>query len=789
MIIRWVQQAIIALSFLNGTVMLGVADQGHLNVAGGTLSSGNSGTTVVGLRYVPTNGEATAPGCLCEGWGIADAGTGQAAHSDIASGGVGVNMVVNSFGSTSIDATSVVTAFGRLRVTHFYHPHPLTPFLYVADITIDNVSATDVSDLRYTRVMDWDIPPDTFNEHVTIAGVGSAANLRYADDNGFDTPNPLSPRSPILASGNQVDTGPTDHGALFDFGFGTLRVGESKSFRIFYGAAGNEIDALGALAIVGAEAYSLGQPSTEFGGGGSVTGTPNTFIFGFSGIGGGALIASSATFGGQSSANPFGIAAEPVNTATGNYFYQHTDLSIAGRSLPFVFARTYNALDSYSGPLGHGWTHSYNLRLTEKSDGSVTVKQGDGHEEFYDPAGGGNFSSRLPGVFNILVKNSDDSFTLTAKDQTQHHFDSAGRLTGISDKNGNALAFGYDPSGDLTTVTDTGGRTIALSYDANHRITAITDPAGHVVRFAYDADGNLISDTDPNGGVMNYSYDAAHRVMRITDRRGNILIENTYDTTGRVISQTNGRGFITGFAYDAPQTDDTTITDPLGNTIIHTHDSQFRLIAETDSLGHKIQYVYDADNNRTQIIDKNGQTTAFTYDAQGNVLSKTDAQGNVTTLEYNSLNDPTSIVDALGQITTFAYDAKGNLNEVTDALGNKTAVTYDASGQPSSITDALGSITQNTFNTQGNVIQVEDAHGHKTTLTYDVISRRTGMTGANGHAASFSYDNNGNLVLVTDPLGKKTSFTYDANNNRTNFTDPRGNATAFVYDANDLLSK
>ncbi|MFI3185097.1 MAG: DUF6531 domain-containing protein [Methylococcaceae bacterium] len=773
----------------NGTVMLGVADQGHLNVAGGTLSSGNSGTTVVGLRYVPTNGEATAPGCLCEGWGIADAGTGQAAHSDIASGGVGVNMVVNSFGSTSIDATSVVTAFGRLRVTHFYHPHPLTPFLYVADITIDNVSATDVSDLRYTRVMDWDIPPDTFNEHVTIAGVGSAANLLYADDNGFQSPDPLLLRSPLLQSGNQVDTGPADHGALFDFGFGALRAGESKSFRIFYGAAGNEVDALGALAIVGAEAYSLGQPSTGFGGGGPVTGTPNTFIFGFSGIGGGALIASPATFGGQSSANPFGIAAEPVNTATGNYFYQHADLSTAGRGLPFVFARTYNALDSYSGPLGHGWTHSYNLRLTEKPGGSVTVKQGDGHEEFYDPTGGGNFTSRLPGVFNILVKNSDGSFILTAKDQTQYHFDSVGRFTEASDRNGNSLVFGYDPGGDLITVTDTVGRTISLSYDANHRITAITDPAGHVVRFAYDADGNLISDTDPNDGVMNYSYDAAHRVTRMTDRRGNILIENTYDVTGRVVSQTNGRGFTTGFAYDTPNTDDTSITDPRGNTIIHTHDTQFRLITETDPLGHKIQYVYDANNNRTSVTDKNGKVTTFTYDTQGNVLSKTDAQVNITTLEYNSLNDPTRIVDALGQITAFAYDAKGNLNEVTDALGNKTKVTYDTSGQPASITDARGGVTLNTFNAQGNLTQVEDALGNKTKLTYDAIGRRTGMTDANSHAASFTYDNNGNLVSVTDPLSHATSFTYDANNNRTGVTDPRGNATAFVYDANDLLSK
>ncbi len=49
----------------NGLIQLGVNEQGHLNVPGGTRSSG-SGTTYVGLRFLPTNAEAIAPGCLCE---------------------------------------------------------------------------------------------------------------------------------------------------------------------------------------------------------------------------------------------------------------------------------------------------------------------------------------------------------------------------------------------------------------------------------------------------------------------------------------------------------------------------------------------------------------------------------------------------------------------------------------------------------------------------------------------------------------------------------------------------
>ena len=76
----------------NGTVQLGVNAQGDLNYdcvgAGDTdcpdLSAG-SGEQIVGLRYVPLNLDAISPGCQCEGWGLADAGsglTGSANESD-----------------------------------------------------------------------------------------------------------------------------------------------------------------------------------------------------------------------------------------------------------------------------------------------------------------------------------------------------------------------------------------------------------------------------------------------------------------------------------------------------------------------------------------------------------------------------------------------------------------------------------------------------------------------------------------------------------------------------------
>jgi type IV pilus assembly protein PilY1 len=140
-----------------------------------------------------------------------------------------------------------------------------------------------MSDLLYTRVMDWDIPPTEFSELVTIQGVG-ATNLVLSHDNGFSDVNPLAATTELSFGTTNIDfidSGPADHGAYFKFDFGTLAVGSSKTFSIFYGAAGSETAALAALATVGAEVYSFGQSN-----GNGATGEPGTFIFGFKGVGG-----------------------------------------------------------------------------------------------------------------------------------------------------------------------------------------------------------------------------------------------------------------------------------------------------------------------------------------------------------------------------------------------------------------------------------------------------------------------------------------------------------------------
>ncbi|WP_375772986.1 DUF5011 domain-containing protein [Archangium gephyra] len=281
----------------NGVVQLGVNANGALNVPGDVPSTGSSSTTTVGVRYLPTGGEATAPGCLCEGWGVADAATGVTGWANLAQGGQ-FNMVVESFDSTATEAKSVVRVGGDIRVTHEFMPSPKTPNLYQVLVTIENVSDITLADVRYTRAMDWDISPNTFSEYVTIQGTATATNLRYANDNGFLSTDPLGSRYPILGEGDFVDRGPSDHGALFDFQFGSVAPGGKVKFKIFYGAAGTESAAYDALVAAKAEVYSFGQSNWDGTGDytsswgvpegtyGMTTGAPHTFIFAFGDVGG-----------------------------------------------------------------------------------------------------------------------------------------------------------------------------------------------------------------------------------------------------------------------------------------------------------------------------------------------------------------------------------------------------------------------------------------------------------------------------------------------------------------------
>jgi hypothetical protein len=312
----------------NGLIELGVNQQGNMNVPGGSVAS-NEPTTLVGLRYIPTNADAASPGTPAEGWGVSVVFSQEnvTGYANVGIDGV-VNLSVVSFTHTADSAVATVDVGTTLEVTHDFHPIQSTLNLYEVTITITNLTNQTIQDLRYRRVVDWDITG--FDEYVTN-NLGTTSPLVIGDrpavlgdtNDGFESANPLSPRSGRvfpMASGNFDTFGPSDQGTLFDLGFGSLAGHTSRTFHLYYGAAGTQADALTALESVGAEVYSLAKPTVLPDG--PKLGKPNTFILGFTGVGGAPAVTQTQRIvvppGGQGTAQALSSSGVVATLTGGN---------------------------------------------------------------------------------------------------------------------------------------------------------------------------------------------------------------------------------------------------------------------------------------------------------------------------------------------------------------------------------------------------------------------------------------------------------------------------------------
>ncbi len=244
----------------NGTVTLGVHDQGHLIA--------HPANVPVGIVYVPSGNDGLAHGCWCEGWAIADTISGVEGWAGD-HWGLSTNLTLVTTGGDAVTTyISTVDIGTTYQVTHDYRPSS-SPNLYEVLVSVTNISANPV-DVVYRRAMDWDVPPTTFNENITLVGTDSHPNVIEANTNGFTSPNPLL--FPLGAASDGT-YGPGDLGGAMDLAFGILNPGQTWSFTLYYGAASDTATATAALASVGSTAYILAEPSASP--------VAQTFMFGY----------------------------------------------------------------------------------------------------------------------------------------------------------------------------------------------------------------------------------------------------------------------------------------------------------------------------------------------------------------------------------------------------------------------------------------------------------------------------------------------------------------------------
>jgi RHS repeat-associated protein len=491
-------------------------------------------------------------------------------------------------------------------------------------------------------------------------------------------------------------------------------------------------------------------------------------------------------------------AGDPVNMATGNLYHSATDFSIKGRGgLGLAFSRFYNSRNPADGPLGFGWTHSFNhvVKLYGVEGGLAKLSwiDGAGGEKFFATAShtNGNVTvgttiANPSGIFVTFQRQTNGTYTIREKNGRTYTFASAtgpsgtpgpgtppvsAQLLSITDRNGNTLTLSYSSAcgNNLCSVTDALGRALTFAYTGNH-ISQIQDFSGRQVQYVYDGNANLtaVKNALAISGTQNpvsYSYygttDGAslnHLMKQYTLARGNGMYFEYY-ANGRVFRHTvvllNG-----------------TLSPDQVNTF--TYNDFRRESIQTNERAGQRHFFFDPNGNPVQILEENGAQHDYTYDC----TDPTQPPGSAGCANpFNRLSKR----DPFGFSSQFAYNANGDVTQVTTPRGANTQYfDFNAFDAPRRIEDGNGHWTILRYDTRGNL--TDEIH---TVLAYTPPSCSSSECAIPPAADILSwtvngYDAFGNLTStkrVRDVAGQIS------NNTATSTTGP---LLTFGYDANAL---
>jgi RHS repeat-associated protein len=517
--------------------------------------------------------------------------------------------------------------------------------------------------------------------------------------------------------------------------------------------------------------------------------------------------------------NPLGVPAserfgfrcycgDPVETATGDFYENQTDIAVDGLGVGLHLTRSYSALAAASatssGIFGYGWVSSFSDRLSFEEEGArITVERADGSTVPFANDGKGGFDPPSWSK-DILSGSAETGYTYEGASQIEYGFAPSGALQSVTDRNGNETTLAYTESGRLKTITDPAERQIALTYNGEGLVEKAEDPMGHVVQYGYEGQ-ELVSLTMPGeeGPRWQFKYDGSHRMTTMIDGRGG-EVENEYDAESRVLSQTDPAGRTLNFFYDGFHTRFT--NEGTGAATDMWFNSNNQPSSITRGYGTEAatteRYTYDESGHQLSRTDGNGHTTTYTYNAAGDRTSATDAEENKTEWGYNATHDVTSETTPKGQMTTIVRDAAGNPETISQPAQGEATQTisfdFDPLGQLKSLADPLEQTWSFEYDAKGNLKAETNPEGDTRSWGYDENSEVTSVVSPRGNkegaepsefTTTIQRDHRGRPEKVIDPLGRDSKFAYDDNGNLLSVTNAKGKTTEFVYNGADELTE
>src|SRR5207237_4461939 len=125
-----------------------------------------------------------------------------------------------------------------------------------------------------------------------------------------------------------------------------------------------------------------------------------------------------------------------------------------------VSGTAYVVANGTSDPFTIGWSIAGIDNLVSISGGVLWVSGAGGFRVF---TGSGSTYTSPANDFGTLVKNGDNTYTYTSKDQWKENFNTSGQETSLVDPHGLAITYTYS-SGQLANVSTPDGGLVTLTY-------------------------------------------------------------------------------------------------------------------------------------------------------------------------------------------------------------------------------------------------------------------------------------------------------------------------------------
>lgn len=465
-------------------------------------------------------------------------------------------------------------------------------------------------------------------------------------------------------------------------------------------------------------------------------------------------------------------------------------------------------------------------------------------------------SSPLPGgsaLGEILIASEDGSevysfngagrhfrtlHALTGAVLYQFAYDSAGRLVGVTDGNGNTTTIEHNSNGDPTAIVGPYGQRTTLAIHPNGYLSQVTNPAGEAIQLGYTEEGLLTSFTDPRGNTSRFTYNSQGLFTREEDPAGGFQTLSRTDTgQSYTVNLSTALGRTTSYEVqslsigdqrrinispDGTQTEELRATDGSQKTtfadgtilnVVEGPDPRFSMLAPLPA---------------TQTITNGGLTATLTSSRSialtdpNNIFSLTaltdtaKINGRTFTSAYTAGTKQWTDTSAVGRQRTSILDTLGRIVRSTVAGLLPINLTYDSRGRLSTLAQGTTPDTRMTtldYTTDGHLQTVTDPLGRTVNFAHDAAGRVTAKMLPDGRTIQYTYDSNGNLASLTPPGQPTHVFTYtpvDLNNtyvppdvgagtNRTlyafnadkqltSITRPDGKTVALGYDTAGRLS-